>query len=69
MKTNDAEYWERFFKDWEEICEQQYTLQAEIEILEERKQKLLIDSLADVSKYDVGMMRNCLKKEEFPYLD
>lgn len=69
MKINDAEYWERFFDDWRDFCEQQYTLQAEIEALEKRKQKLLIDSLADVSKYDVGMMRNCLKKGNFPYLD
>lgn len=69
MKRNDAEYWERFFEDWEDFCEQQYALQAEIEVLEKRKQKLLIDSLADVSKYDVRVMRNCLKKGNFPYLD
>ena len=69
MKTNEAEYWEQFFIDWEEICEHQHTLQAEIEILEERKRKLLIDSLANVSTYDVGVMRNCLKRGNFPYLD
>ena len=69
MKKNDTENWKKFFDDWEQMCEQQHTLKAEIEIIEGRKRELLVNAFADMTKLDVRIMRNSLRNGGFPYPD